>query len=958
MRFRLLILFISFSAIVFGKEISDQLKVETFQLKNGLTVYLNQDHTMPTVQGMVVVKGGAKRDPKDATGIAHYFEHIMFKGTDKIGTVNYEEEQKLLEQIKVKYDELAKAADEEKRASIQKEINELSVKAADYAIPNEFDRIVNGMGGAGLNAGTSSEYIVYYNSFPANQIEKWMELYSHRFINPVFRLFQSELETVYEEKNMYADNPMTKMFEDFQKEFYKKYPYGQQTTLGTAEHLKNPSLSKMQEYFDNFYVANNMALILTGNFEKEEVKALIESKFGVWRNGDVPNMPKYEEQPFKGRESASKRLTPVKIGLLGFRTIPQGHKDQLALEVIEKLLSNSSGTGLLNELKNENEIMFAETMADLHQEIGGHYIIVVPKIVGQSLKSAEKKVIGQLDKLKNGEFSDELLEAVKINMIKNHERSLEDMRWRSYAIMETFIYGEQWSDVINYSDALKNISREQVLEIAKKYFGDNYLAFHSKMGFPKKDKVDKPAFEPVKPKNSEAKSEYAKMIEEMPVKEMEPQFIEFEKDVQYTDLRENVHLYVNPNPINDVFTIRLKYAVGTYSFPRLTQSAQFIQYCGIGEGTYKEFYKELQKLGASMSAYAGIDNFTISINGLEENIEPTIELVSKFFKNPSSNSKHIKKIYQEVKTEEKFLQKDPSTVARALKEYALYDTKSTYLNRLSVKEVKKLKSYELITDFKRALQYETSIHYSGKLPLEKVSSLLNDKLYFPATVQASKTPIERTRKKVAENTIYFINDSKAIQSQIHLMIEGEVNNEEDRTINAAFNEYFGSGMSSLVFQEIREFRSLAYGAYGSYRPSFFKENQGYFNAFLSTQADKTVEALETLTGLIKEMPEKPERLDVIKNSITQSINANRPSFRYLSSSVESWRKQGYANDPRKERIEVYENLNFDQIKQFYAKNLQGKPWVIVIVGDEKRMNIEELTNFGKFIEIKKDEVFK
>ena len=219
----------------------DPLKVETYKLDNGLTVYLNADHTMPMIHGMVLVKGGGKRDPKDATGIAHYFEHIMFKGTNQLGTINYGGEKPYLDSISILYDDLGKTKDEKKRIEIQQEINRISIKAADYAIPNEFNKILSEMGGKGVNASTGYEYINYYNSFPSNQIEKWLEVYSHRFIQPVFRLFQSELETVYEEKNMYADDALNTFFEKFMEKFYKNSPYGQQTILGSSEHLKTPN---------------------------------------------------------------------------------------------------------------------------------------------------------------------------------------------------------------------------------------------------------------------------------------------------------------------------------------------------------------------------------------------------------------------------------------------------------------------------------------------------------------------------------------------------------------------------------------------------------------------------------------------------------------------------------------------------------------------------------------------
>ena len=259
---------------------SNNLQVEQYKLENGMTVMLNEDKEASGVYGVVIVKGGGKQDPSDATGIAHYLEHMLFKGTTELGTVDFKKEKVYLDSIALLYDNLGLTKSEDKRLEIQKKINDLNLKASEYAIPNEFDRILEGMGGTGINAFTSNDVIAYFNQFPPHQIKKWLEVNSHRFINPVFRLFQSELEVVYEEKNRAMDNPFRKLIEEYFEHFWKKHPYGQQTVLGTVDHLKNPSLTKMREYYDKYYVANNMYLLLAGNFQSKNIKLHIESTFG------------------------------------------------------------------------------------------------------------------------------------------------------------------------------------------------------------------------------------------------------------------------------------------------------------------------------------------------------------------------------------------------------------------------------------------------------------------------------------------------------------------------------------------------------------------------------------------------------------------------------------------------------------------------------------------------------
>ncbi len=932
------------------------LKVESYKLNNGLTVYLNEDHTMPMIHGMVVVKGGSKRDPSDATGIAHYFEHIMFKGTEELGTIDYTKEKIYLDSISVLYDLLRLNSSNDKRLEIQKEINRISIKAAKYAIPNELDKALNEMGAKGVNAGTNYESIVYYNSFPANQINKWVELYSHRFMKPVFRLFQSELETVYEEKNMYADDPMGLMFEEYLKNFYKNTPYAV-PIIGTTHDLKNPSLSKMKAYFDKYYVAKNMALVLTGDFDSEQIKPFIKEKFGQWRSGKIPEPLNIKEAPFKGREVVKKRMTPIKVGLLGYRTIPRNHPDELGMELISALLTNNASTGLLDQLRNDNKLMYAGMFNDLHEEMGGTIIFYVPKIIGQSLGKGEKLVLEQINKLKSGNFDDNLLQGIKVELKKKYEEDLEDMRWRAYAISDAFLFGISWEKYLTTPNKIDKISKKDVVNLANKYFTGNYLAFHSKMGFPKKDKINKPPFKPISPKNTEKKSEYAKKLENMAVTDMKPRFIEFNEDVFISEINKNITLYTTPNPINNIFSVRLVFGKGDYHDAVLSQAVSAMEYAHPKDLDFKTFKQNLQLLGCSFYTYSSPDKTTIRISGLEENIEASLKLINDMIKNLTIDEDDLQKLAEDYKMNLKYEDKDINTKDMALSQYALYGKNSDFLDRLTLKQVKELKSKQLTDKLNNVFGYAYDIHYCGKLSPEKFINIYKKTINTQGDLKEKTAKIEKLRINYAENTILFLNDKKSVQSQIRIYIEGEVNDKKSRIGMYGFNNYMDGSMSSILFQEIREFRSLAYGVRGNYSPSFYFDKSGYFKGWLSTQNDKTVEAIDVYTEIIKNLPEKPERIDEIRKNLTISINASQPMFRYKSLSVANWRAQGYTNDPRKERYDKYLTLNFGEIIDFYNKNVKGKPWVITIVGNEKRFNFSELKKYGKIEKIALDELF-
>ncbi len=812
------------------------------------------------------------------------------------------------------------------------------------------------MGGSGINAFTSKDVIVYHNSFPSNQIEKWLEVYSNRFEKPVYRLFQSELETVYEEKNMYMDNPITALIEMYDANMYKGHPY-ENTVLGNVENLKNPSLTKMDEYFQTYYVANNMALIISGNFNPEEIMPIIDKKFGKWRNGVVPKMPDYKLQPIEGRVEISKRLTPVKIGILGYRTVRNGHPDQIALSVCNNILSNSSSTGLLDKLMIDNELMGAYVMQMNLTMHGTNMIIFIPKIIGQPFSKAEKLVIGKIDKLKAGDFDDDLFNAVKIELSVQAQESLENAKSRAYMLMDAFVQDRSWEDMLADIEKMKKITKDDVLRVANKYYGDDFYAFHSKMGFPKKEKLEKPSFEIIEAENSEKTSDYAMAIREIPVKESTTNYIEFNQDVYFTDITEYIHYYFTPNPVNDLFKLKLVFGVGTEEIPLLEQAADHMSLLGTSTKNLDEFNRRMQLLGSSYYASASRDYFTISISGLDENFDETIALMSTLLDSLKPDDLKMKQLVETTKMNIKFEKKDPATKGRALKEYILYGEKSSFLDRLTPKQIKKLKSQQLVDVFNQMQNYEVDIHYSGTLPQKDIEyKVINNLLVVKPSIK-SKSPVYRKKNEINDNVIYLVNDKKAVQSQINLMVEGDVNNRDERVISGAFNKYFSSDMSSIVFQEIREFRSLAYTAYAYHSSPFYKDKKGYTFGYMSTQADKTNEALDVFTDLIKDMPMKPNRMDHVLSALTQSVSSKRPDFRNISSNVSYWRKKGYTDDPRKYSLYFYNRMTFGDIKTFYNRNINGRPITIGIVGNMKQIDEEKLLKHGKIIELKTKDLF-
>jgi len=930
--------------------------IRQFTLPNGLTVILDEQHDQPEVFGLIAVKTGGKNDPADATGMAHYQEHMLFKGTTTLGTIDWGKEKPHIDRIFQLYDSLGQTKDPEKRALIQKAINEESVEANKYAIPNEMNNLLNEMGSTLINAGTGPDNTLYYNKFPASQVERWLDLYAHRFMEPVFRGFQAELEVVYEEKNLYNDQFQTRLLEEFQKHFFKNHPYGQQTLIGSIEDLKNPSLTKMYEFFKTYYVPNNMALILSGDFNSEEIIPIIEDKFGKWQPRELPEPRKWDELPFNGREFHEANLTPIKLALLGYRTPSVTDPRKPLLDVTTRLLNNSYSTGLLDRLSIDGKLLAAQAMMMPYYDHGALFLIVVPKVVGQKLEDAETLVLNEIEKIKKGEFDDDLLESIKLEIYRNTCIQLENIQNRALTLSEAFTQGKSIDEVLAYPEKVKSITKADVVAIANEIFGPNYLAFYSKMGFPKKEKIAKPDFKPLL-SNTNARSTYAQHFDSIPVRIPNFRFIDFDKDLKVVELAGGHRLQCVENPKNDIFTLNIEFKVGKTSLPLLGYASQGMALAGAGDYNVNQLKMEFAKLGSSYSIWASETKTLINISGVESNLEPTLKLVGKLLSYPKLEQSKIKTIVANEKASRKMERSEPDNVANALVEYSLYGQESDYLNRLTMSQLKKLKAEELIDAFKQATGYLATINYCGNTNTDKVSEVISNYLPLASSPKIDSKPLDKPAKQYAENTILFVNKPKARQSKMYVFINGEPFEITDAAHIDAFNDYFGGGFSGLMLQEIREYRSLAYSAGGSFRYPLEKGKPTNFLGYIGTQSDKTLIAMETLDTLIRQMPAKPERIEMIKSHLELSAQTNRPNFRNIASTVEVWKNRGFHVDPLIIKLPIYRGLTWENIDEFYKDRMKNNPVVYMIVGDEKNIDMKSLAKYGKLVKISEKTLF-
>ena len=936
------------------------LEVKELQLSNGMTVWLNEDHSQPKIFGAVVVNAGAKDCPN--TGIAHYFEHILFKGTETIGTIDYAQEKPWLDSISSCYDQLASTKDEQQRSVIQQDINRLSQKAGEYAIPNEFNRLISKYGGSNLNAATSWDYTYYHNSFTPQYLEHWCWLNSERLINPVFRLFQGELETVYEEKNMYADDMLATAGERLLGELFGTLPYAY-PIIGSTENLKNPRLSDMRQFYSQYYVGCNMGLVLCGDFSPSDIQPLLERTFGRIPQGTPPRHVKSPLPEITQERTVEVRLPIplVSIEMLAYKAPTEYDEDANALDIAIQMLCNNQA-GMLDSLTNEGHLMTAMAMRQSLNDAGVAFLLMVPNLLASTNK-AEKACLSQVERLCTGQFSDALFLTQKQEAYREAYRELETINTRATKMVSVMASGHRWQDYIDKVDAISKLTKADIVKTARRYLQAPFVRFKKKKGDYPKDKVSQPGYTPVTPKHKNAESAYAQFLATLPVKEHTPRLLDFESDATITPLGGHATLYTVKNPVNDLFELTISYNRGEKADPRLASTCELLNTIGTDSLSRQQLAAALQAYGADMTFTCDALSLKLQIVGVDRHMHETMQLVGHLLHHAKATPKTLSQVRDSKKAMQKAESKDNSDVLRALRLKVMYGDNSTYLRRLTLAESKRLTADEMFSAFDMVMNSACDIIYSGTLSPQEVEAIIRSTL-----------PVERSQERYvdySDDVLYYdkpmvyIYDMPRSRQTLFLTYEQvePLPTLESRVPFILMKDYFGGGMSSVLFQEVREFRSMAYSASSYYTMrsrGLAPHSPLCFGTVVGTQGDKAMQAIALVDSLLRDMPMLEKNFDTSRQEAINELDTRFPSFRDIGLRIATLRSQGYDSDNNSGLAQLYGHATMEGMRKFYNNHIQHNEGHRVwgIVGDKSKLDLDELSKYGNVVFLKESDLFR
>ncbi len=934
----------------------DPLKARIYTLKNGMKVYLSVYKNAPRIQTYIAVKAGSKNDPASATGLAHYLEHMVFKGTDQYGTKDFKKENSELKKIENLYEVYRVTIDETERKKLYHQIDSVSGVAAKYAIANEYDKMLASIGADGTNAFTSFDQTVYVNDIPSNQISNWLKIESERFRKPILRLFHTELEAVYEEKNRGLDSDDDKVWEALFAALFQKHTYGTQTTIGTIEHLKNPSMLEINKYYNMYYVPNNMAIIMSGDFDPDKVIVEIEKNFSGYSTKPVETYKFELELPINQKIIKEiKGPNPANVNL-AWRFAGDGSREADICTLLSGVLFNGTA-GLMDLNLNQaqkvlNSTNFFYPLKDYSFfGFGGE-----PK-EGQTLEEVEQLILSQIDLVKKGEFPDWLMEAVVTDLKLKKTKELESNGSRADAMMNSFVNDLKWQTSVNLIERLSKITKQELIDFAGKNFTNvNYAVAYKRTG---EDlsivKVEKPQITPVEADRENA-SPFLKAIEKSAPKGIEPKFLDYSKDITIKTIQSNIPVLYNKNVENKLFELYYKFDMGSNNGKLFPIAIKYIPYLATKYMSAAQVKQALYRLGCSFNVFCDNENVWVSLVGLSDNFEKAVELFENVLANPVVEEPVLKNLLADLIKErnDNKLQKR-LILNRGLSNYARYGANNPFSYVISNEELSNVSTEDIKNTLFQLHNFQHQILYYGPKELTDLCANLTALHKVPEVLGAVPEPF-KFEEKTLDNTV-FVVDYDMKQVEIVMLSNGGPYEASKVPLITLYNNYFGGGMSSILFQDLRESKALAYSTFSRYnQPN--KLSKHYFNySYIGSQADKLAEAMKGLSDLLNDMPKAEGSFNSAKESILQEMRTQRiTKSEILFNNLEA-QNLGNQTDIRKDIFEKVQNYQFADIKGFHDQNMKGKPLTVLVLGKIEGLDLEVLKKYGTIKVLTLKEVF-
>ncbi|NPD92885.1 M16 family metallopeptidase [Xylanibacter muris] len=935
----------------------DMMQTRIYTLDNGLKVYMSVNNEKPRIQTYIAVRTGSRNDPAETTGLAHYLEHIMFKGTKKFGTSNYDAEAPYLKQIEELYEVYRKMTDPEERKACYHKIDSISQLAAKYNIPNEYDKLMSSIGASGTNAYTSNDVTCYTENIPSNEMENWAKIQSDRFQNMVIRGFHTELEAVYEEFNISLTKDSRKMWAAMFSKLYPNHPYGTQTTIGTQEHLKNPSIVNIKNYFNRYYVPNNTAICMAGDFDPDKAIAIIDKYFGSWKKSDNLSYPQYAPVP--------DRTTPTDttvIGqeaeniVLGWKLDGAGTMQNDTLQLVASMLANGKA-GLFDlDVNQKMTCQYASAFTyDLNEYTG--FILYGTPNKGQTLDEVKRIMLDEVEKFKRGEFDENLLTSVVNNMKLDEYTSMESNDNRADKFVQAFINGVEWEKEVTKLDRISKMTKKELVDFANRHFRNNYVTVYKRTGEDHtQKKIDKPQITAI-PANRDLQSSFVTEIINTKPEPIRPVFLDFDKDLDRYKSKKGIPVYYIRNKENGRFTLSYFFDFGEESDKWLPFAAQYFDYLGTDKLTPEQLKQKFYSLACNFSVNVGTGTMGISLSGLDENMPEAMRLMENVLANAKVDKEAWDKYVQTELKGRRDSKLSQNSNFRALMQYGMYGPYNSLRNVPDSVSLTNRNPQELIDMIAGLTKYEHDIRYYGPTDAKKLLAIINKEHKTPKKLLPKPENREYTEQLTEKNEIWLAPYKAKNINMIQFNNSGRRWNPEREPVASLFNEYFGGGMNTVVFQELRESRALAYSASAYYSTPSRKNHPEWSYTYIISQNDKMMDCINTFNSILDTVPQSEKAFELSKQALEKRIASRRVTKGAIFNAYFQARRLGLDYDINEKIYKALPEIKLADVVRFEQETMARQPRRYLILGDEENLDIKALEKIAPVRRIPTSEIF-
>lgn len=933
---------------------NDPMETRIYTLENGLKVFISPNDEESRIQTMIGIHAGSAVEPVESTGLAHYLEHMLFKGTSKIGAMNWEKEKPLLDQISALFEQHRNTTDEDQKKLIYQRIDSLSTLASQYVAPNEYSKLTSALGASGLNAATSYDFTYYRQNIPSNELERWAELESERINNVVLRLFHTELETVYEEYNRAQDNDSRQIFYAMLDNLFEHHPY-KRPVLGFPEHLKNPSMVNIHAFFDTYYVPNNMIMVLTGLVNPEEAMPVVKKYFGGEKPGQLPETAFENELPIVQPKNTEIFSPEEEKLILAYRLMGKNSDDYKYSLIIDGLLSNSGETGLFDTGLNKNgEVHSVGSSLLSLKDYGVHYFMGIPK-EGQSLEQVEELIRSELEKIKRGEFDAWLIEAVVNNLKKSRITSRESNVLRANAVIFSEMYGMPYEKYVSLPDELMAITKEEIIDFARRNYHQNYITVYKRKGEKTLKTVDKPAITPLKLNNSN-ESQYAKDFINRQTNPIQPEFVDYKKEFPGQEFSNGMDFYYQ-NDSNGLFSFRYIIPVGNEHDTLLPFAIHYFKELGTPVYSPDNLKNVLYRYGISFNLSASDDKTYLNLTGLDEHFEKALALVEHLFSEVQNDPEIYRTLIEKEEGNRKLIKNNQRSINAYAQQYILYGPENSYTNSPSVETLKEQDPAALLDKVKSLFDYNHIIYYSGGRTKEEVMDHVAAVHALPEKFAVVPDKNMFTYRPLNKPVVYFL-DYDMVQAQVNLIMKNDVSySPELLAFKDVYDNYYGVGLGSVIFQEIRESRALAYSSGSYYQMEVTTEADNVVVGYVGTQPDKLAEALHAMEGLLDTMKYDPQKFEIARASAIKALESERIPRKYWFGRYMGLIDKGIDYDVREDHYKDLKKMTPDKFQEMFGRYIHNPNKQLFIQSKKENIDFELLKQFGEVREITLEDIF-